>query len=95
MNSVSGDEWGFGDADSSDSPQEAPFEKNAEEAIPTTDEGGIEVIGGDSYIYADDLSASSNYSYDSPVIYDTSYPKIKIEPQIYDDTDEDVDPYTK
>lgn len=95
LNSVSGDEWGFGDADSSDSPQEAPFEKNAEETIPTTDEGGIEVIGGDSYIYADDLSASSNYSYDSPVIYDTSYPKIKIEPQIYDDTDEDVDPYTK
>ncbi len=54
----------------------------------------VEMIGDDSYIYMDDLSKPQSVNDNSPIIYDVSRPKLKVIPQIYDDSDDDdSDPY--
>lgn len=87
--SSSVDDWGFSSDDAANQDEELPSEPIADQQYEE-----VEIIGGDSYIYMDDLSKMENTSDNSPIIYDISKPKLRVVPQIYDDSDDD-DPYVK
>ena len=88
--SSSGSDWGFGET------EDNTISSTALNDVENIDVDEVETIGADSYIYADDLSKSTDVSSNSPVIYNMSHPQIKVIPQIYDDADdEEKDPYIK
>lgn len=92
LDAINSDDWGFGD--NNDAPKEDIFTPEITEQ-PFEESHEVEFIGNNSYIYMDELLEQDNSVDNSPIIYDVSYPKLKIEPQIYDDMDEDTDPYIK
>jgi len=85
ISSLSGSDWGFNDEISTSSTN----------VVETNNSDNIETIGNNSYIYVDDEFHLDKTAHSSPIVYDTKVPQMQTVPQIYDDEDENEDPYLK
>ena len=91
------DDWGFtednGNIDVSNQDEQSVNLSDQEENL--YDYQSVEMIGNNSYIYIDDLSKQGVSNDNSPIIYNQILPRLKVEPQIYDNIDDEEDPYLK
>lgn len=95
---IDGASWGFDEENIDNDLSKAQEDVQEEDNLPAINSDQyeeVEMIGSGSNIYSDDLSKQVVGESLSPIIYNKKQVNISVCPQIFDDVEDDKDPYIK